>query len=175
MKYVNAIITPYAKVSLDDETGAILSLTAPLATLHAITGNDGSAYLPRFETVTDLTFLGTTEEACAWNNPVCSGKKIDIAIRLTRCSDNAEERVYVDLDSFSVDLARARQDRELKRCGLEFYNICKISRFPERFIRLPSGVDGPAYGSYALKVIAQEHGSLEQPSVQGISVIEILA
>lgn len=172
--YVNAIITPYAKVILDGKTGAILSLTGPLNTLRTIVGRDGNACLQRFDTITDMTFLGTVGGVWVKDNPICCGRTIDVIIRLTRCSDKPEERVYIDLDCFSVDLAQARRDGKLSQGSMEFYSICRLSHFPELSIRLPSSSDGPTFGLYELKVIVQERDTATPLTVQGISAVHII-
>lgn len=172
MKYINAIITPYASATINN--GTILSLNAPLRTVRGIIGNDGKAYIKGFDVVTDLTFLGTANEAHYEVNPVQAGATIDVIIRLTRCAAKIEDRRYIDLDTFSVDLSQVRKDGKMEHACFDYYNHTRITRVADR-IQLPDNEDGvPAFGSYVLKVIVHIKGDPAEPTVQSITPLKIM-
>lgn len=172
-KYINATTTPYHSVTIHKDSGAILSLNAPLIAINSVFDKAGRAYLPEFYVVTDMTFIGTSEEACLPENPLHNGKKIDVTIRLTRCSEDPNKTAYVDLDSFTIDLAQVRKDGQLKQACWEFYNYTRITKVGNGVIQLSEKEDGtPAYGPYVLKVIIQE-GDDTPLFVQGITSMEI--
>lgn len=173
MKYINAITTPYASAIVVD--GAIVSLHAPLQVVRGVVLEDGQYYLSGFDVVTDLTFLGTAKEENYISNPVMNGDTIDIILRLTRCAVDIEERYYIDLDRFSVDLTKIRESGQMKHACFDYYNHTQVTKVPGKTIKLPVDKEGRAlFGLYALKVIVEQRGGEDKGTVQTISPLKII-
>lgn len=146
-----------------------------MTAVDSVIDENGRACLPGLHIVTDLTFLGTTEREHFAENPICTGEKVRITIRLTRCTDIFETQTFVDLDSFDIDLAQVRRDGKLKRSCWEFYCYTRLTNIPGKSVWIPCEEDGtPAYGAYALKVIISgESDDKDSTSVQGIASLKV--
>lgn len=175
MKYINAIVTPYAS-ALSTPEGAIVTLHAPLGAVRCRDIKDGKAALEDFAVVTDLNFLGTTDEAHKKENPLEQGKKIGFIIRLTKCSSEVEGRKYVDLDSFVIDLAEVKDKGWANKACFDYYNYTRLTKIPEDIRWIPVDNEGrPMTGSYVLKVIVEEIGEGGKQSVQAMCPLQIIS
>lgn len=172
MKYLNAITTPYSSALSTDE-GVIISLHAPLSTIRCNKVLADRALLDDFVIITDLNFLGTDKEDSKAKNPVEQGQTFKIIIRLTKCDKDPDERKYVDLDIFHIDLAAMKKEGKTFHACFEYYNYTRLTR-PDDSIRwIPLGSDKkPLVGNYVLKVIVED--AKGNQSVQSMSPIQIV-
>lgn len=173
MKYLNAIIVPY-KSAFSTSDGAITALNAPLCAVNCQEVKDGKAILEDFVVMTDLNFLGTAHEDHKKDNPLEQGKKIGIIIRLTKCAQNVEDRKYIDLDKFVIDLAEVKAKGWTHKACFDYYNHARLTRIPDDIRWIPVGQDGqPAVGNYVLKVIVEDFKTGIQ-TVQSMCPLQIL-
>lgn len=169
MKYINAIVTPYKSVDLTP-TKEILSLAAPLRTVKASVV-EGQAVLEDFSIVTDISFLGTTEDKHKDENPVVRGETINFAIRLTKCARDPEKRIYVDLDRFSVDLSAAKKENLADQACFDFYSYTRVTEMTEVLRHIPT-IDGKALiGKYVLKLVIVTE---KEEIVQSITALDVI-
>lgn len=175
MKYINAIVTPYASV-LSTPSGGVVTLHAPLGSVRCRDIKDGKAILEDFAVVTDLNFLGTADETHKKENPLEQGKKIGFIIRLTKCSPDVNARKYVDLDSFVIDLAEVKDKGWASKACFDYYNYTHLTKMPEDIRWIPVDGEGrPMAGSYVLKVIVEDIDGDGKQSVQAMCPLQIVS
>lgn len=161
--HISATVTPYCKVVLDEMSYAILDFQAPVTSVYG-EALDGAVYLPKLDLVTDLTFH--VKEGVSWPDKT----KLPVTIRLTRCSEDPAGRVFTDLCSFTVDLAKAKESGRAKQTGLDYLTHTQVTRLRPGSVRLPAGAE---YGTYVLKVLVDTQDETES-TVQGIAPLEVL-
>lgn len=163
-RYISANIVPYKNVV--KAKGRILQLNGPLASINSVF-KDGKIFLPKMDIVTDLTFMDTADEDYYDDNIIRNNKKVDVIIRMTKFS-NKTDSIYVDLDSFVIDIEQVRKDGKLSQANWEFYSYTRITELDEDVL-LPFDKDNNImYGPYILKVITKEHDKDEPYRVQGV-------
>lgn len=167
MKYVNAIVSPYGSISVTE--GHLASLNAPLASIPC-QDKEGTLCIGGFYVVTGLTFLGTSNKEHEGQNPIAQGDTIDITIRLTMCDEEFQERPYIDLDSFSVNLEDAREKGLIQKGDIEFYEYTRITTVNQN-IALPKNAKP---GRYVLKVIVKSNKLGIGPSIQTLTSLDLV-
>lgn len=162
MKYINVNATCYKSVVMDGDK--IVSLNAPFEVIKS-SNADGTLFIGDFSMVTQIIFLGTSDSQHKQANPLEQKRTIDFKIRLTRCSKE-EERLCIDLDSFSIDLSEMYSDGKFSTACFDFFKYTQITNVKK--INLDCGS-----GKYVVKVLIKDSEEKEY-SIQSMTQLTIL-
>ena len=160
MKYVNATISCYESIDLTNES-AVKSFNNPIDVIDCDVNN----IISNLSMVTQISIRDTLKEAEFNNNILHQNGAIDIIIRLTKCDADENKRLYVDLDSFTVDLAQERKNGNVKKACFDYFNLTRITKIDE--VHLPS-----ERGYYVLKVLVSKSGQ-NNFSIQSMSSLRV--
>lgn len=163
MKYVNASARCYKSISTADNS--VVSYDIPFTSIRH-DDNGVEASIAKFSIVTNIDFLGTSNEIHKSENPLESRKKLDFIIRLTKCSVEKEKRIGYDLDSFSVDLDDMYEDNQVNMACFGFLNYTRTTNVDK--IVLPGGM-----GKYVIKILIKESEKADY-TIQSMSQLTVL-
>lgn len=163
MKYINTTATCFKSVTMEKDK--IISFNAPFQCIKASDGNDG-LMIDNFYIVTQIDFLGTNCEEHKMENPLEQKRTIDFIIRLTKCDRFEEQRIGVDLDSFSIDLGEMYEEEQVDLACFGFLNYTRIINVSD--LDLPGGT-----GKYVIKVLVKDSDDKEY-TIQSMTQLTIV-
>lgn len=163
MKYINTTAVCYK--SLQIENNQIVSFNGPFDAIKALNEDKGYA-TDDFVVVTQLDFIGTNNPEKVCENPLEQGEKLDFVIRLTKCSRSEGNRLCLDLDKFSIDLADMREKNQIEMACFGFLNYTRMTQIDK--IRLPLGT-----GKYVIKVLVKkaQESDYQIQAMTGLSIL----
>ena len=159
MKYLDANLMCYKSISRYDNK--ILSLNAPFNSISIVNENNNKKLIKDFSIFLQMNFLGTNNDSLKLSNPLVQKEKIDVLIRLTKCSKEPEERLGTDIDYFQIDLSSI--DTEI--ACFEYCNYSKVIDVDS--IELPFGA-----GKYVIKILVKKEQE-EKYTIQSMSTLII--
>lgn len=142
MKYVNSVTTCYS--SMKTENDSILSFNMPITGLNV--DNSNHPLINHLIILTQFNFLGTNDPLKKKDSVLESGEKIEIIIRLTKCSKDENQRLGYDLDRFEIDFSKVKKENLQQTACFDFYDYMRITTIDD--FELPVGI-----GKYVIKVL----------------------
>ena len=164
MKYVNATVECFSSVGLNQQ-GQPISFLHPLNTITAVREPDGSLSIGNFVIRTCINVLGTNNEAKKAENPISLGSNLSFILRLTKCAENAEDRLGLDLETYEINLAELKDKKKLNRACYDFLNYSRTANIEK--ITLPSN----AVGGYVLKVLVHDNFKHNNYTIQAMNTL----
>lgn len=162
MKYINANAMCFKSLTMND--GKIISYNAPFTGIRA--NRDAEELtIENFIIVTAINILGTNNEDKKIENPLEQGETIEFIIRLTKCDRIEENRIGVDLDKFSLDLQKMKENNQINTACFDFLDYTRIINV--KSLSLPGGT-----GKYVIKILTKRK-SEDEYSVQAMTPLEI--
>lgn len=161
MKSVNATVNLFASVRKSDE---YISFSVPFDTIKCIIRNN-VPYISDFFIVANMNLMGTTREDAKKINVVENNKELFCLIRLTKISNNPDERVSWDIEQFSIDTS----DKTFR-----FDDACVPTVNYRKIVEVQNIELTENYrGDYALKLLVRtsEKDSWEVQSIVRLTVI----
>lgn len=161
MKNINATLNMFASVN---RNGDYVSFSVPFDTIRCII-KDNIAYISDFFIVANLNLMGTTKPEFKKDNIVENKKKLCCLIRLTKISQNEEERISWDVERFEVDSS----DKAIR-----FDDACVPCVNYRKTIEVKDIEMTDEYrGDYALKLLVRADES-EKWQVQSITRLTVI-
>jgi hypothetical protein len=117
-----------------------------------------------FAVVSYITLMGSSKGNAG--NVLDRHGKLEVCIRLTKCTHDDAERISYDLDKFMIDTADEANIIYDDAC-VPYLNYKRISRIGKIEIGLPE-----PRGSYVIKILLKEPGK-DKYTVQSLHHLEI--
>lgn len=162
MKYVNASAKCYKSITVADNS--VVSYDIPFTSIRH---DDGvSMSIGKFAIVTNIDFLGTSNEQHRSENPLESRRTLDFIIRLTKCDAEKGKRLGFDLDAFSINLSEMYDNDQVNMACFGFLNYTRTTNVDK--IVLPGGT-----GKYVIKILIKD-STEDDYTIQSMSQLVIL-
>lgn len=157
MKYVNANISLFKEVK--EDANDIISFSNPFATINLLNGK-----IEHFSILSNITLMGSYEKKAG--NVLDLLGKLEVCIRLTKCSENKNERISYDLDKFILDTQDPTNVVHYEAC-VPYLNYRRITNIGE----IEIGADS-FKGKYVIKILVKDPRD-EKYTVQTLTFLEI--
>ena len=145
MRYVNAVTTCYSSMNTSNDN--ILSFNMPV---NGVDVKDRDVpQIDKLIVLCQFNFLGTSDPQKKEFSVLENKDKIDIVIRLTKCSKDPSQRLGYDLDSFSLDFNKIYQENQQQTACFDFYDYMRIINVTN--LPLPHGT-----GKYVIKTLIKK-------------------
>lgn len=165
MKYLNATLCCYKSVSMTNDK--LISLSYPFDSTRTIMRN-GTLSADDFYVFTHVNLMGTDDSNEKQDSIIECDGKVRVTIRLTKCDAEASKQLYVDLDSFDVDVNEAKITKRIHKACYKYLNCQRLTVI--KSMELPAGC-----GMYVLKVLVEDLNNPNQnagiPIVQSMSYL----
>ena len=157
MQYINANIALFREISKNKNE--VISLIDPFKSIIA-----DRKIISEFAIVSYITLMGSNKKKA--NNILDRRGKLEVCIRLTKCTLEDSERISYDLDKFVIDTEDEANFVYEDAC-VPYLNYKRISNIGKIEINL----DNPQ-GSYVVKILVKEPNETKY-TVQSLHHLEI--
>ena len=147
MKYVNANILYFSDVIMEDNKP--IAYNYPFDRLDVDTKVHGDCpKIGDFVIMVQISILGTDDKDVN-DNILNNREKLEVTVKMTKCSSNPENQVSKELDSFVINTKE--KDKLISHSCYDFLNYTRVIRVNRNDISIDYGL-----GKYVVKVLVTD-------------------